>query len=119
VYRIPDVRTSTVTQRMSRRPDSDGSTCFLFSSHISDLIFAGEQIGLDIVCEKLLQAENRAAKGSARFASRALLSLKRARSPQAKNQNTELAAIDCAPKAKRARSARKSVDLAIVHAAVM
>jgi hypothetical protein len=68
---------------------------------------------IDVVCETLLQAENRAAKESARLASRALLSLKRARSPQAKNQITELSAIDCAPKGKRARSARKTVDLGI------
>jgi hypothetical protein len=70
-------------------------------------------------CEKLLQAENKAAKESARLASRALLSLKRARSPQAKNRNTELSAIDCAPKAKRTRSARKSVDSGIILAAVV
>ncbi len=73
---------------------------------------------IDVVCETLLQAENRAANESARLASRALLSLKRARSPQAKNQITELSAIDCAPKGKRARSARKTVDLGIIHAAV-
>jgi hypothetical protein len=73
---------------------------------------------IDVVFEKLLQAENRAAKESARLASRALLSLKRARSPQAMNQIAELSAIDCAPKAKRARSARKTVDLGIIHATV-
>jgi hypothetical protein len=116
---IFELRTSTVTQRRSVRPD--GSTCFIFFHHVLDLIFTGEQIVLDIidvVCEKLLQAENRAAKESARLASRALLSLKRARSSQAKNQIIELSAIDCAPKAKRARSARKTVDLGIIHAAV-
>ncbi len=90
---IFELRTPTVTQRRSVRPD--GSTCFIFFHHVLDLIFAGEQIVLDIidvVCEKLLQAENRAAKESARLASRALLSLKRARSPQAENQIT-----DCQP----------------------
>ena len=108
-----------MTQRRSARPD--GSTCFILLHRVLALIFAAEQIVLDIidvVCETLLQAENRAAKESARLASRALLSLKRARSPQAKNQITELSAIDCAPKGKRARSARKTVDLGIIHAAV-
>ncbi len=60
---IFQLRTPTVTQRRSVRPD--GSTCFLFFYHVLDIIFAGEQIVLDIidvVFEKLLQAENRAAK---------------------------------------------------------
>ncbi len=74
---------------------------------------------INVVCEKLLQAENRAAKESARLGSRALLSLKRARSPQAKNHNTKLSVIDCAPKAKTARSVRKSVDSGIVLAAAV
>jgi hypothetical protein len=116
---IFELRTPTMTQRRSVRPDD--STCFIFLLHLLALIFAGEQIVLDIidvVCETLLQAENRAAKESARLASRALLSLKRARSSQAENQITKLSAIDCAPKAKRARSARKTVDLGITHAAV-
>ncbi len=39
---------------------------------------------IDVVCEKLLQEENLAAKESARLASRALLALKRARPRQAK-----------------------------------
>jgi hypothetical protein len=105
---IFELRTRTVTQRRSVRPD--GSTCFILFHHVLDLIFACEQIVLNIidvvVCEKLLQAENRAAKESARLASRALLSLKRARSPQAKNQITKLSAIDCAPKAKRGQDLR-------------
>ncbi len=86
---IFELRTPTVTQRRSARPG--GSTCFILLHHVLALIFAVEQIVLDIidvVCEKLLQAENRTAKGSDRLASRALLSLKRARSSQAKDQIT-------------------------------
>jgi hypothetical protein len=96
---IFELGTPTVTQRRSVRPY--GRTCFILFHHVLDLIFAVEQIVLDIidvVCKKLLQAENRAAKESARLASRALLSLKTASSPQAKNKITELSVIDCAPK---------------------
>ncbi len=44
---IFELRTPTVTQRRSARPD--GSTCFILLHHVLALIFAFEQIVLDII----------------------------------------------------------------------